>query len=67
MDINEFYNYTARILRPQNTEIGEPDLNNVGEKPQDNNEPILQNTIINARENKISDMMQEFVPLFQEN
>ena len=45
MDLNEFYNYAARILRPQNTEIGEPYLKNVGEKPQDNNEPILQNTI----------------------
>ena len=33
----QIYNYAAHIIRPQNTEIGEPELNNVGEKSQDKN------------------------------
>ena len=67
MELNGFYSYGVNILRPQNTESGEPELKNVGEKPQDNNELILHNTIINARWNKIYDMMQGFVPLLQDN
>ena len=63
--LNGFYNYDVHILRPQNIESGEPELNNVGEKSQDNNELILQNTIINEGWNKITDMIQEFTPLFQ--
>ena len=67
MDLNRFYNYAAHILRPHNTESDETELNNVGEKPQDNNELILHNTIINARWNKIADTIQGFVPLFQDS
>ena len=39
-------NYPVHILRSQNTESGEPELNNIGEKYQDKNELILSNTII---------------------
>ena len=67
LEINIFYKYDAQILRPQNTEIGELELKNVGEKYQDNNELILQNTIINKLWNQIDDMIQGFAPLFQEN
>ena len=41
VDLNGFYNYAVHILRPQNIESVEPELNNIGEKPQDNNEIIL--------------------------
>ena len=67
MELKGFYKYAVHILIPQNTESGEPGLNNVGEKSQDKNELIIQNTIINARWNKIYDMMQGFVPLLQDN
>ena len=67
MDLNRFYNYAAYILRPQNTESGEPELNNIGEIPRDNNDLIIHNTIINERWNPITDMMQGFVPLFQDS
>ena len=66
MEINGFYNYAAHIIRPQNTESGEPELNNVGEKSQDKNDLILHNTIIYARWNQIADMIQGFGPLFQD-
>ena len=67
MELNGFFNYSGDILRPQNTEIGEPELKNVGDKSQDKNEPILHNNIINTIWNQISDMIQGFVPLFQDN
>ena len=65
MDFNQFYNYDVHILRPQSTEIGEPELNNVRKKSQDKNELILHNTIIIAGWNQISDTIQGFSPLFQ--
>ena len=49
MELKLFYKYYGPILRPQNNESGEPEFNNVGEKSQDKNEPILHNTIINSR------------------
>ena len=49
VNISIFYNYAVHILRPQNTQSGEPELNNIGEKPQGENEIILHNTIVNAR------------------
>ena len=67
MEINVFFNYAAHILKPQNTESGEPELNNIGDKSQDENELILHNTIVNARWNQISYMSQGFVPLFQDS
>ena len=67
MDINGFYNYAAYILIPQNTESGEPELKNIWEKYQDNNELILCNTIINSRWNQITDMIRGFVPPFQDS
>ena len=30
VELNRLYNYNARILRPKNNEIGEPELKNVG-------------------------------------
>ena len=65
MEIKLFYKYAVYILRPQNTESGEPELKNVGEKYQYKNDLILHNTIINARWNQITDTIQGFVPLFQ--
>ena len=46
VDINGLYNYAAQILRPQNTESGEPELKDVEEKSQDKNELIIHNTIL---------------------
>ena len=66
MDINVFYHYAAHILIPQHSESGEPELNDIGEKPQDKNDLILHNTIINSRWNQITGMMQGFVTLFQD-
>ena len=65
MEFGLFYNYAAHILRPKHNEIGEPELKCVGYKSQDKNELILHNTIINARWNQITDMIQVFVPFFQ--
>ena len=67
MDLNGFYKYSVHILRPQNTEMGETELNNVGNKSQDKNELIIHNTIINTRWNQITYMIQGFVPLFQDS
>ena len=64
MDLNIFYNYAVHIPRPQNTEISEPELKNVGEKSQDKNKLILHNTIINERWKQITDIVQGFVTLF---
>ena len=62
-----FDKYAVNILRPQNTEIGEPELNNVGEKSQNKNDTIIHNNIINARWNQISDMIHVFDPLFKDS
>ena len=67
MEINGFYNYAVYILIPQNNEIGEPELNNIGEKSQDKNDLIIHNTIINARWNQITNIMQGVFPFLQEN
>ena len=67
VDINGLYNYAAHILRPQNTESGEPELNNIGEKSQDKNELILHNIIIKSVWKQITNMMQGFVPIFQDS
>ena len=67
MDINGFYNYAVRILRTQNTEIGESELKNVREKSSDKNELIIYNTIINERQNQIYGMIWGFVPLIQDS
>ena len=34
VDPNGFYNYAAHILRPQNTERGEPELKILGRNPK---------------------------------
>ena len=44
MDPNGFDNYALHTLRLQSTKSGEPELNKSGEKFQDNNEFIIQNT-----------------------
>ena len=65
--MNEFYNYVVHILRPWNTESGEPELKNIREKTQDKNDLIVRNIIINARWNPITDIVQGFIPLFQDS
>ena len=67
MEVNVLDNYDVHILRPQNAESGEPEFKNAGDKSQDNNDLILYNTIINAKWNQINDIIQGFVPLFQDN
>ena len=67
MDINGFYKYAVHILRPQNTESGRTKLKNVGKKYQNKNELIIHNTIRNARWNQITDIIQIFVGIFQDN
>ena len=51
VDINRVLKYAVHILRPQNIESVEPELKNIGDKSQDNNEIVLHNNIINARLN----------------
>ena len=65
MELNGFYNHVMHILRPKNTESGEPELKNIGYKSKDKNDIILHNSTINARWNQITYMVQVFVPLFQ--
>ena len=48
------------VLRPKNTESGEQEVKNIGDKSQDNNELILQNVFRNERVNQNIDMIQEF-------
>ena len=67
MDINRVYKYAVHILRPQNTESGETELNNVGDKSQDNNEIIRHNTIINEILNQNTVRIQGFYLLFQDS
>ena len=67
VELNIFYNHAVHIIRPQNTESGEPELKNVGEESQDNHELIIHNTIINARWEKINDMIQLFISLLQDS
>ena len=67
MKLNIVHNYSMHILRPQNTESGEPELKNIGEKLQDKNELIIHTTIINSRWNQITNIMQEFVSLFHDS
>ena len=55
------------ILRPQNTEIGESELNNIGEKSQDNNVLILHNPIINETWHQITDLVQDPPPLLKDS
>ena len=57
--------YDVHILRSQNNESGELELNNIGEKYQDESEIILHNTIIYTGFKKIDDMLQGFGPLSQ--
>ena len=65
MEFNGFYNYDVHIQRPQNNESGEPELKNVGEKFQDNNDIIIHKNIINPRLNQSTDMVQGPPPLLQ--
>ena len=65
MELKIFYNYSVHIIRPQNNESGEPELRSIEDKTQDNTELIIHNTIINSRQNQITDMIQGFSPLFQ--
>ena len=48
MEITGIENYAVHILILKNTESGEPELKNIGEKYQDKNELILHKTIINV-------------------
>ena len=64
MELKIFYNYSVHIIRPQNNESGEPELRSIEDKTQDNTELIIHNTIINSRQNQITDMIQGFFPLF---
>ena len=67
VETNIFYNYTVHILIPQNTESGQPELKNVGDKSKDKNELIIHNHVINSRWKQITDIIQGFEPIFQEN
>ena len=48
MDPNVFDNYAIHFLRPQNTESVKPDLNNIGDKYQHNNELVIHNDLSDA-------------------
>ena len=62
VEINGLDNYSVHFLIPQNTESGEPELNNVGEKYQYMKDLILHKNIKNERWNQITDMIQGFEP-----
>ena len=49
MEINLFDNYNVQVLRPKNTESGEPEINNIGWNFQESNDFIIHNNIINVR------------------
>ena len=57
VDFNLFDNYAIHTLRTQNTESGEPETKNIGEKYQDNNEFIIHNDLINEIWNLITDII----------
>ena len=59
VDLNGFYNYAVNGLIPRSTESGEPELNNIGDKFQDNNELVIHNGIIDARWNKTIGIIEE--------
>ena len=67
MEFIRLYKYAVQILGPQNTESGEPELKNVGDKYQDKTELIIHETIINAGWNQVTNMIQWFAPLFQDS
>ena len=67
MELNGFYKYAAHNLIPQNTNSGELELKNIGEKYQNKNDLIIHNTIINSIWNQISDTMHGVSPLFQDS
>ena len=48
------------VLITQSTRIGEPEINKVNEKFQDNNELIIRKNLIYERWNQITDIIQEF-------
>ena len=50
--------YAAHVLRPKNNESGEPEIDNIREKFQDNNEFILNNNLRNSKINQITEMIQ---------
>ena len=58
MEVDRFYKYAVHVLRPQNTESGEPELKNIGEKLQYDNELILHNYLINAGWNQITETIK---------
>ena len=49
VDLNGFDNYDINSSRPQNTESGKPEIKNIGEILQDENNSIICNNISNAR------------------
>ena len=58
VDINRFDNYVMNILIPWNTKGGKPDLKNIGDKYQDNNEFILYTALSDAILNQIIDIIE---------
>ena len=50
--------YSVHIIIPQNTESGEPEIKNIGEKFQDKNELIIRNNLISERGKQNTDIIQ---------
>ena len=46
------------IIIPQNTESGEPEIKNIGDKFQDKNELIIRNNLISERGKQNTDIIQ---------
>ena len=49
MYLNGFDNYSVHVLIPKNTERNEPEINNIGDKFQDNNDLIIHNNLRNTK------------------
>ena len=59
MDINRVYEYAVHALRPQNNEIDEPELNNIGAKCHDKNKFIICNDLRDTGCNQIKKLFKE--------
>ena len=60
MDLNQFGSYSVHILIPQNNEIGELELRNIGGKCKNKIQLVIHNYLRNAKWNQITNTIKEF-------
>ena len=59
VEVNRFDKYAMCVLRPNNTDSSEPELENIGENFHGNNDSIIHNDLSDARWNQILDTIEE--------